>query len=250
MSSIGTGYDLSATTFSPDGRVFQVEYASKAVENSGTAIGLRVKDGVILAVEKLVISKMLEPASSKRVHAADKHVGLAFSGLVADARQLVHRGRSEANNYRQFYGDAIPAHLICERIAGFMQVYTLYGSVRPFGCSVLVGAVDKKGPQLYMIEPSGISYGYYGCAIGKGARAAKTELEKLDLENMTAREAAIEAARIIYSVHDDVKDKIFELELSWICTESKNEYQKVPDDLQQEAETKAKAALDSDEMGD
>jgi len=99
-----------------------------------------------------------------------------------------------------------------------------------------------------MIDPSGASYGYYGCSIGKGARAAKTELEKLDLANMTAREAINEAARIIYSVHDDVKDKAFELELTWISPETNNEHQFVPADLKAKAEQLAKAALEADEM--
>jgi len=248
MSSIGTGYDLSATTYSPDGRVFQVEYADKAVENSGTAIGLRVKDGVVLAVEKLVFSKMLEPGTNRRIHTVDKHVGLAVAGLVADGRQLVKRGQAEAHNYRGFYGDSIPSKVLCERLSSFVQMYTLYGSVRPFGCSILLGAVDKKGPQLFMIDPSGTSWGYYGCAIGKGSRVAKTEIEKLNLAEMTVREAAKEAAKIIYMVHDDVKDKAFELELSWVCAESNNEHTFVPKDLQEEVEKLAKAALEEEGM--
>jgi len=250
MSSIGTGYDLSATTYSPDGRVFQVEYADKAVENSGTAIGLRVKDGVVLAVEKLVLSKMLEPGTNRRIHTVDKHVGLAVAGLVADGRQLVKRGQAEAHNYRSFYGDSIPAKVLSERLASFVQVYTLYGSVRPFGCSVLLASVDKRGPQLYMTDPSGTSWGYFGCAVGKGSRAAKTEIEKLNLVEMTAREAVKHAARIIYMVHDDVKDKAFELELSWVCAESNNNHEFVPKDLQDEAEKLAKAALDEESMED
>jgi len=247
MSSIGTGYDLSATTYSPEGRVFQVEYAQKAVENSGTAIGLRVKDGVVFAVEKIVVSKMLVPGTNKRIYTADRHVGMAVSGLVADARQLVTRARAEALNYRQFYGDSIQGRVLCDRLSSFVQMYTLYGSVRPFGCSVLLGCVDKQGPQLFMIEPSGISWGYFGCAIGKGSRTAKTELEKLKLSEMTAREAVKEAARIIYLVHDDVKDKPFELELSWVCEETKNLHKFVPQDLQEEAERLAKAALEEEE---
>jgi len=250
MSSIGTGYDLSATTYSPDGRVFQVEYADKAVENSGTAIGLRVKDGVVLAVEKLVLSKMLEPGTNRRIHTVDKHVGLAVAGLVADGRQLVKRGQAEAHNYRSFYGDSIPAKVLSERLASFVQVYTLYGSVRPFGCSVLLASVDKRGPQLYMTDPSGTSWGYFGCAVGKGSRAAKTEIEKLNLVEMTAREAVKHAARLIYMVHDDVKDKAFELELSWVCAESNNNHEFVPKDLQDEAEKLAKAALDEESMED
>jgi len=248
MSSIGTGYDLSATTYSPDGRVFQVEYADKAVENSGTAIGLRVKDGVVLAVEKLVLSKMLEPGTNRRLHTADRHVGVAVSGLIADGRQLVKRAQAEALNYRSFYGDSISGKVLCERVSSFVQLYTLYGSVRPFGCSILLACMDKKGPQLFMIDPSGTSWGYYACAIGKGARAAKTELEKLKLSEMTAREAIKEAARIIYMVHDDVKDKAFELELSWVCTETNELHRMVPTELHEEAERLAKAALEDEGM--
>jgi len=247
MSSIGTGYDLSSTTFSPDGRVFQVEYAAKAVENSGTAIGLRVKDGVVLAVEKLLVSKMLVPGTTRRIHTVDRHCGLAMSGLVADGRQIVNRARAEATEYRKFYGIDISGKVLNERLSNFMQLYGLYGSVRPFGTSVILGCVDKSGPQLFMIEPSGVSWGYFGVAIGKGARAAKTEIEKLKLSEMTAREAIKEAAKIIYGVHDDAKDKAFELELSWICTETGNLHKVVPKELQEEAEKYAKAALEEEE---
>jgi len=211
---------------------------------------LRVKDGVVLAVEKLVLSKMLEPGTNRRIHTVDKHVGLAVAGLVADGRQLVKRGQAEAHNYRSFYGDSIPAKVLSERLASFVQVYTLYGSVRPFGCSVLLASVDKRGPQLYMTDPSGTSWGYFGCAVGKGSRAAKTEIEKLNLVEMTAREAVKHAARLIYMVHDDVKDKAFELELSWVCAESNNNHEFVPKDLQDEAEKLAKAALDEESMED
>eukprot|EP01090_Pellita_catalonica_P023361 TRINITY_DN9572_c0_g1_i1.p1 TRINITY_DN9572_c0_g1~~TRINITY_DN9572_c0_g1_i1.p1 ORF type:complete len:102 (+),score=28.40 TRINITY_DN9572_c0_g1_i1:101-406(+) len=100
-----------------------------------------------------------------------------------------------------------------------------------------------------MIDPSGTSWGYYACAVGKGSRAAKTELEKLDLANMTANDAVLEAARIIYKVHDDVKDKYFELEMSWISPKSKNLHEFVPEELKKNAEALAKAALDEDEMG-
>ena len=81
-----------------------------------------------------------------------------MAGLVADGRQLVKRGQAEAHNYRSFYGDSIPAKVLSERLSSFVQVYTLYGSVRPFGCSVLLASVDKRGPQLYMTDPSGTSW--------------------------------------------------------------------------------------------
>mmetsp|Transcript_40904 Transcript_40904/g.130675 ORF Transcript_40904/g.130675 Transcript_40904/m.130675 type:complete len:114 (-) Transcript_40904:92-433(-) len=102
------------------------------------------------------------------------------------------------------------------------------------------------GPQLYMVEPSGTAHRYFGTAVGKGRQAAKTEIERLKLEEMTCREAVVEVAKIIYSVHDEAKDKAFELELSWLCEESGNEHKRVPADLAQHAEEAAKAALEED----
>jgi 20S proteasome subunit alpha 7 len=248
MSSIGTGYDLSVSTYSPDGRVFQVEYATKAVDNSGTAIGLRVKDGIVLAVEKLVQSKLLVPGSNRRIQTVDTHVGIATAGLLADGRHIINRARDEAENYRESYRTQIPGKTIADRVGQYVQVYTLYSSVRPFGSSAIIGTVDKEGPQLYMVEPSGVYWGYYGCAIGKGKQVAKTEIEKLKLSELSIRDAVNEAARIIYTVHDDAKDKEFELELSWITNETKR-HQFVPKDIADEAERLAKDSL-NEEMED
>ncbi|KAI8589096.1 hypothetical protein HDU89_007369 [Geranomyces variabilis] len=245
MTSIGTGYDLSASTYSPDGRIFQVEYASKAVENSGTCLGFRCKDGVVLAVEKLVQSKLLVPGSNKRIATADRHIGIATAGLLADTRHLVNRAREEAQSYRDLYRAPIPAKMIADRLGQYVQAYTLYSSVRPFGVSTILATVDKTGPQMYMIEPSGIYYGFYGCAIGKGRQVAKTEIEKLKLAEMTCREVVKDAARIIHLVHDDVKDKDFELEMSWIL-DSTMTHEFVPKDVAEEAEQLAKASLNDD----
>ncbi|KAG6812954.1 hypothetical protein H0H93_013568, partial [Arthromyces matolae] len=166
MTSIGTGYDLSASTYSPDGRIFQVEYANKAVENSGTAIGLRVKDGVVLAVEKLVHSKLLVPGANRRIQTIDRHIGLATAGLLADGRHLSNRARDEASNYREQYRQPSPLKNyaevsiknIADRLGLYVQTYTLYSSVRPFGISTILGAVDKDGPAIFVVEPSGVFY--------------------------------------------------------------------------------------------
>lgn len=97
--------------------MFQVEYAAKAVDNSGTAIGVRVKDGVVLGVEKLVPSKMLVEGSNRRIHTVDEHLGAAFAGLSADARMLVKRARQEAENYRDFYHSPMPVDLFTFRLS-------------------------------------------------------------------------------------------------------------------------------------
>ncbi|TCD66934.1 hypothetical protein EIP91_000712 [Steccherinum ochraceum] len=262
MTSIGTGYDLSASTYSPDGRIFQVEYANKAVENSGTAIGLRVKDGVVLAVEKLVHSKLLVPEANRRIQTVERHVGVATTGLLADGRNLANRVRDEASNYRSLYRSPPPIKELVSRLSMYVQVYTLHSSVRPFGCSTILGGIDEKGPGLFVIEPSGVSYGYHGAAVGKGRQLAKTELEKLKLSEISTREAVFEAARMqvivllddpvvnlhlfsIHLVHDDAKEKDFELELSWIGDETNGLHLPVPKDLFEEADRKAKEALEN-----
>jgi len=245
MTSIGTGYDLSASTYSPDGRIFQVEYANKAVENSGTAIGLKVKDGIVLAVEKVIHSKLLVPEANRRIQTVDRHVGLASSGLLADGRHVANRARDEAASHGDLYRSPISLKSLVERVGLYVQMYTLYSSVRPFGCSTIMGGVDNSGPALYVIEPSGVAYGYHGAAIGKGRQLAKTELEKLKLPELSARQAVIEAARIIYLVHDDAKEKDFELEMSWVSDETNGMHLPVPKDLFEEASRKAKEALET-----
>ncbi|KAK9385579.1 nucleophile aminohydrolase [Lipomyces mesembrius] len=249
MTSIGTGYDLSNSVFSPDGRNFQVEYASKAVEADGTAIGIKCKDGIVLAVEKIVSSKLLVPGANKKIQTIDKHIGVAYSGLTPDGRHLVSQGRSEAYTWRGTYKVPISVTSLTDRLAGYVQAYTLYNSVRPFGISAIVGGVDHSGPHLYTIEPSGAYWGYLGAATGKGRQAAKSELEKLDLPNISAKDAVKAAAKIIYATHDDSKDKDFELEISWVSTsETKGVHEFVPKELLEEAERLAKEEDEDEEM--
>uniref|UniRef100_A0A2I3H9A5 Proteasome subunit alpha type n=1 Tax=Nomascus leucogenys TaxID=61853 RepID=A0A2I3H9A5_NOMLE len=245
MSSIGTGYDLSASTFSPDGRVFQVEYAMKAVENSSTAIGIRCKDGVVFGVEKLVLSKLYEEGSNKRLFNVDRHVGMAVAGLLADARSLADIAREEASNFRSNFGYNIPLKHLADRVAMYVHAYTLYSAVRPFGCSFMLGSYSvNDGAQLYMIDPSGVSYGYWGCAIGKARQAAKTEIEKLPKSYLSLFYPRI------YIVHDEVKDKAFELELSWVGELTNGRHEIVPKDIREEAEKYAKESLKEEDESD
>lgn len=255
MASIGTGYDLSSTTFSPDGRVFQVEYAGKSVENSGTCLGLRCSDGVVLAVEKTIVSKMLVPGTLRRAHIVDRHATLAVCGLISDGRVIVGHARTESERYKDFYGRPIPGHVLADRIAHFVHLYTLHWHVRPFGCAVLLGVADVNGPELYMIEPSGVSYRYYACAFGKAKAAARTELEKLKLNDkqgkatMTCEEGVRELANILVKVHDEMKDKDYEIEMITVGAEGGNA-KMVPRDVVDKAHAAAKAEAEKDDMED
>ncbi|WVO13550.1 hypothetical protein L204_101171 [Cryptococcus depauperatus] len=250
MTSIGTGYDLSVSTYSPDGRLFQVEYANKAVEAAGVAIGLRCRDGVLLAVERILHSKLLVKGSNRRIASLDEHIGMASAGLLADGKHLASRARDEASNFRDNYNSPITVQILSDRLSAYLQAYTSYGSVRPFGLSALVAGVDKTGPKLFCLEPSGVYYGYRACAMGKGKALAKTELEKIVQQEaeggqaISVREAVNELAKIVYLVHDENKDKDFELEMTWVCEESNNKHALVPEELVKEAENKAKAALE------
>jgi len=238
---MGTGFDLSVTTYSTDGRLYQIEYANKAVESSGTSIGICCKDGVVLAVEKLIDSKLQEENTNTRIFNVDRHAGLSITGWKPDARPVVNKARSEARGYLDQFGHRIPGRVLSERLSASVHFQTLYMSNRPYGITTLLAAHDHiEGPQLYQIEPSGESWGYKACATGKGRQAAKSELEKLNFETLTVKEALKEAARIIYLVHDDTKDRPMELELSWISADTQFEHRKVAKDLYEEATQFAK----------
>jgi len=254
MSSIGTGYDLSASQFSPDGRVFQIEYAAKAAEISGTAIGLRGKDGCILAVEKVITSKLHEPDSGRRIFTIENTIGLVICGLITDGRAIVNYALKEAQNYRRQYGRTIPLKILNERLSSLFHAYTLYSAVRPYGvCVILTTWTEENGAEMYCIEPSGVSFGYFGCATGKAKQAAKTEIEKLKLENLSTRELLNEGAKIIYRVNEDSTDSDtkFKLELSWVGKDTNGIHQICPANLYEEAKASASAAMEQgDSEGD
>ncbi|CCH61130.1 hypothetical protein TBLA_0E00690 [Henningerozyma blattae CBS 6284] len=254
MTSIGTGYDLSNSVFSPDGRNFQVEYAVKAVENGATSVGIKCDDGVVFAVEKIISSKLLVPKRNVKIQTIDRHIGCVYSGLIPDGRYLVNRGREEASNFKKLYTKPIPVSALADRISQYVQAYTLYNSVRPFGISAIIGGIDEDGSHLYMVEPSGTCWGYKGAATGKGRQAAKAELEKLfdrSTDGLSVKDAIKEAARVIYIAHEDNKEKDFELEISWCsATETNGLHKFVPENLLEEAIEYAKEQLEGYEEGD
>jgi 20S proteasome subunit alpha 7 len=133
----------------------------------------------------------------------------------------------------------------------YVHAYTLYSALRPFGAALLMASYDDlHGPEMFCLEPSGLACGYYGCSIGKAKQAAKTEIEKLKVQEMPCAQLIKEAAKIIYTVHDEVKDKAFELELSWVGSFTGGKHVPVPDTVFQEAEKYAKEALKSDSDSD
>jgi len=182
-------YDRGITVFSPDGRLFQVEYAREAVKKGTTTIGLKFKDGVILIVDKRVQSKLVEPKSIEKIYDIDEHIGCATSGLVADARILVDQARKDAQIHKITYNENIGVENLVKKICDFKQNYTQYGGVRPFGTALLMAGVDDSGPHLFETDPSGALIAYKAGSIGSGRPVVMDILEKEFKDKMSYDDA-------------------------------------------------------------
>ncbi len=190
-------YDRGVNTFSPEGRLFQVEYAIEAIKLGSTAVGLQTKDGCVLAVEKRLTSPLLDPASVEKIAEVDKHIGAAMSGLVADARTLVDHARVEAQNHTFTYDEPIGVEAltqaVCDLALSFGEGQDGDSSKRmsrPFGVALLLAGYDElNGPQLFFSDPSGTFVRYKAKAIGAGSEGAQSNLAESYNENMTLEEA-------------------------------------------------------------
>jgi len=168
-------YDRAITVFSPDGRLFQVEYARVAVGRGTTTIGIKYKDGIVLMADKKVRSNLVEAKSIEKIFQIDEHIGCATSGLVADARVLVDYARIVAQINKVTYEQKISVDMLVKRVCDYKQTYTQYGGVRPFGTALLIGGVDSHGVHLFETDPSGALNSYKAGSIGSG-RAQVMEL--------------------------------------------------------------------------
>lgn len=198
-------YDRGITVFSPDGRLFQVEYAREAVKKGTTTIGLKFKDGVILIVDKKVSSRLVEPKSIEKIYDIDEHIGCATSGLVADARILVDQARVDAQRHKVSYGENIGIEGLVKKICDFKQNYTQYGGVRPFGTALLMAGVDDMGCHLFETDPSGALVAYKAGCIGAGRPAVMDMFEKEYQDNMSYSDAMMLGLKALGS---SVEDKI------------------------------------------
>jgi len=194
-------YDRAITVFSPDGRLFQVEYAKEAVRRGATTIGVVCADGVIIVSHKNISSKLLMPDSMRKIFKIDDHVVATASGLVADARRLIDAARLEAQRHRLSYNESITVEMIAKELCDLMQVYTQYGGIRPFGVSLLIAGVDDE-PVLYEAEPSGALTGYKADAIGSGKKEAEEFFEKEYKEGMSVEEGVLLALKALKKTTD------------------------------------------------
>jgi len=182
-------YDRAITVFSPDGRLFQVEYAREAVKRGTTTVGLKFKDGVVLIVDKRIASRLMEPKSIEKIFKIDHHIGCATSGLVADARILVDQARVIAQVNKITYDENMGVEELVKRICDYKQNYTQYGGVRPFGTALLVAGVDELGEHLFETDPSGALVSYKAGSIGAGRNVVMEVFEEQYAEGMAMIDA-------------------------------------------------------------
>lgn len=177
-------YDRAITVFSPDGRLFQVEYARVAVTRGATTAGIKFKDGVVLMAGKGLSSRLMEVDSIEKIFEIDRHIGAATSGLVADARVLVDYARVAAQVNKVTYKEPISVDLLVKRVSDYKQNYTQYGGVRPFGTALLIGGADDQGIHLYETDPSGAMVSYKAGSIGSGSNTVRETFEEKFVEDM------------------------------------------------------------------
>ena len=202
MFAPSAGYDRAITIFSPDGRLYQVEYALETVRRGNLAVGIGTKEGVVLAVEEKQ-KKLQSTESVVKMFQIDDHVGAVGAGYIPDARIQVDSARVLAQSNRLIYDEPVDVEAIAKRIADMNQQYTQYAGVRPFGVSLIIAGVDDAGPVVYLADPTGTYSGFHAIAIGQGSDQVNDYLEKNYSAGLSLDEGVTLAIECIYLVSED-----------------------------------------------
>ena len=212
------GYDRAITVFSPDGRLYQVEYAIETVRRGTIAVGVKCKDGIVIAVEekprKLQISE-----NAQKIFQIDDHVGVAAAGYIPDARSQVDNARFFSQSNKMIYDESVEVETIAKHLADQCQQYTQYAGVRPYGVALILGGVVNTTPELYLTDPSGTYISYDAIAIGSGSDSVTDFLEKTYKEDLTLDEASVLASAGIYISSED-KEGTNHIRMAHVKTET------------------------------
>ena len=238
------GYDRAITVFSPDGRLFQVEYAIETVRRGALAVGIRTKDGVVIAVDektkKLQISKV-----PQKLFQIDYHIGAAAAGYIPDARVQIDNARFFSQSNKLVYDEPVEVETVAKHLADQCQQYTQYGGARPIGVSLIIGGIDSNGSVLYLTDPSGAYILYNAIAIGGNADVANEFLEKNYDVNMTFDDAMMLAISTIQNSNGG-SNEIEHIKMSQIKSDS-NEFKFINDEKIKEFSDQAKIKYPSEQ---
>ena len=213
------GYDMTPTMYSPDGRIYQVEYAIETVKRGTLAIGISSKEGVIMAVEEKPRTLQTKNITQK-IFQVDYHIGVAAAGYIPDARVQVDGARFFSQGNRMTYDESVEVGTVAKHLADQAHQFTQYGGVRPNGVSMIIAGIDQKGESIYVTDPSGTYVQFSAVAIGSGSDEVNTFLEKNYDENMSLEDAASLAIAAI-NLKSEAKEGIKHIKMSKITSEAK-----------------------------
>jgi len=220
------GYDMTPTMYSPDGRIYQVEYAIETVKRGTLAIGIKAKDGVIMAVEE--IPRKLQAAGiTQKIFQVDDHIGVAAAGYIPDARTQVDDARTFSQSHKLIYDEQVDVETVARHLADKCHQYTQYSGVRPFGVALIVAGVDQRGNIIYVTDPSGTFLSYSAVAIGAGSEDVNSFLEKNYKDDMSIEEASALAIAAI-DMKGEQKEESKHIKMAKI-TDSKKTLEKISD---------------------
>jgi len=213
------GYDRAITVFSPDGRLYQVEYAIETVRRGTIAVGVKSKDGVILAVEEKP-RKLQTSHITQKIFQVDDHIGIAAAGYIPDARSQVDNARFFSQSNRMIYDEPIEVETVAKHLADQCQQFTQYAGVRPYGVSLIISGVDQQGSTLYLTDPSGTYIPYHAVAIGSGSDQVTDFLEKNFKSDMSMEDASALATASIYLASDE-KEGVKHIKMAHVKKDTK-----------------------------
>lgn len=211
-------YDSRTTTFSPEGRLYQVEYALEAINNASITVGIITSEGVILGADKVFISKLIDKSKNfEKIYKIDNHIFCGVAGLNADANILINQSRLYTQRYLYNYNDVQPVSQLVVQICDIKQSYTQYGGLRPYGVSFLIAGYDvKDGYQLYHTDPSGNYSGWFATAIGTNNLTASSILKQEWKKEMTLKEGLLLALKTLAKSTDTENPKSEKIELAYL----------------------------------
>ena len=219
MFPSSAGYDRAITLFSPDGRLYQVEYAIETVRRGTLAIGIKSKDGVVLSVEEKA-RKLQVSDSTQKIFQIDDHLGAVAAGYIPDARAQVDQARFFAQSNRLIYDEPVYVENVAKNLADTAQQLTQFGGYRPYAVALILAGVDKNGGSIYQTDPSGTFIGYDAIAIGNGSDQVNEFLEKNYHADISLDDASSLALESIYLVSEE-KTETRHIKMSQIDTKSK-----------------------------
>lgn len=202
------GYDRTATMFSPEGHLLQVEYAEKTVRLGSSSIGMVCTDGVFIIADKRITDKLIVSKSASKIYEIDSHIISSVAGIVSDARVLIERAQVLAQQHRVTYDSPIEPELVVKEIANTKQQFTQYGGARPFGVSTMVAGIKDKKPELFVSDITGNYFNYYANAIGENDEKIRGILRDKYKKDLTIKKGI----KLALEIFEEVKEKGFDLE--------------------------------------